>query len=138
MVPADHLLDVDTHRGPLVGSSAHEIVGDGRWVDGGVCYTGFNTVLPPNAASCNPFGYPNEWDWGIYTVASYHPGGAHVVLGDIATKFITDTIDTGNLNTTAPNFESQNQVFGKSPCGAWGALGTRNGGEPDPNASGRE
>jgi prepilin-type N-terminal cleavage/methylation domain-containing protein len=109
-----------------------------RWVDGASAFTGVNTVLPPNSASCNPFGWANDWDWGIYSASSYHPGGAHVVLGDVATKFITDTIDTGNLNTQAPNFESQNQVFGQSPYGAWGALGTRNGGEPDPNAYGRE
>jgi hypothetical protein len=109
-----------------------------RWVDGATACTAVNTVLPPNSASCTTFGFPNDWDWGVYSASSYHPGGAHVVLGDVATKFITDTIDTGNLLATAPNFESQNGVMGRSPYGAWGALGTRNGGEPDPNAYGRE
>ena len=105
----------------------------GRWTDGRPQFMGVNTVLPPNSASCT--FYDNDWDWGIYSVTSYHPGGAHVVMGDVATKFITDTIDTGNLLARPPNFESQNGVFGRSPFGAWGAMGTRNGGEPDPNTT---
>ncbi len=109
-----------------------------RWTQGTPAFTAVNTVLPPNSASCTVAGYPSDLEWGIYSASSYHPGGAHVVLGDIATKFITDTIDTGNLMAPAPNFESRNNIFGKSPYGAWGALGTRNGGEPDPNAFGRE
>ena len=93
-------------------------------------FTGFNTVLPPNSPSCIPFGYPNDWDWGIFSASSYHPGGVHVLLGDNAIKFIPNTIDAGNpVNNMAPNFESQNGRVGRSPFGVWGALGTRNGTE---------
>jgi prepilin-type N-terminal cleavage/methylation domain-containing protein len=101
-----------------------------RWADGRVNFTGFNTVLPPNSPSCIPFGYPNDWDWGIFSASSYHPGGVHVLLGDNAIKFIPNTIDAGNpINNMAPNFESQNGRVGRSPFGVWGALGTRNGTE---------
>ncbi len=101
-----------------------------RFTDGRPQFTGFNTVLPPNSASCT--FYDNDWDWGIYSAASYHPGGVHVAFGDAGTRFITDTIDSGNLMAPAPNFESQNGVRGRSRYGAWGAMGTRNGGETDP------
>ncbi len=119
----------------------HGQMGDwrgGRWTDGATAFTGVNPILPPNSPSCSPFGYPNDWDWGVYSASSYHPGGVHVVLGDVATKFITETIDTGNLSAPAPNFEQQNLIFGRSPYGAWGAMGTRNGGEVDVGAYGRE
>ncbi len=109
-----------------------------RWVDGATAFTGVNPILPPNSASCNPFGFPNDWDWGVYSASSYHPGGVHVVLGDNATRFITETIDTGNISAPAPNFETQNGIRGRSRYGAWGAMGTRNGGEVDVGAMGRE
>ncbi len=102
-----------------------------RWADGRPNFTGFNTVLPPNSASCIPFALENDWDWGVFSAASYHPGGVHVVMGDAAVKFITDAIDTGNLNAKPPSFDNPDRLT-KSPFGAWGALGTKNGGESIP------
>ena len=100
----------------------------GRWADGRGQFSGITTVLPPNSPSCT--FYDNDWDWGIYSASSFHPGGVHVVMGDNAVKFISNTIDAGNpVNRPAPNFESQNGVVGRSPYGVWGALGTRNGTE---------
>ncbi len=103
----------------------------GRWADGRPEFTAFVTVLPPNSPSCipNPSGANN--DWGIFSASSFHPGGVHVLLGDAAVKFVTDSIDTGNLNAPAPRFDNSTRIT-KSPYGPWGALGTRNGGESIP------
>ena len=53
---------------------------------------------------------------------SHHAGGVQVTLVDGSVKFISETIDNGDLDE--PNVTS-----GKSPYGTWGALGTRGGGE---------
>ncbi len=94
-------------------------------------FTAFQTVLPPNSASCIPFGTPNDWDWGLVSASSYHPGGVHILMGDAAVKFITDAVDTGNIDARPPVFDNPQRVT-KSPFGAWGALGTKNGGESIP------
>ena len=92
-----------------------------RWADGGVMHTGFNTILPPNSASCMTPQY-DATPGGILTPTSLHSGGVQALLVDGSTQFISETIDTGDLD--APMATS-----GKSPYGVWGALGTRNGGE---------
>ena len=91
-----------------------------RWADGSTIFTGFNTVFPPNGPNCGVGG--GDAQNNIMTAGSFHSGGAQVVMGDGSVKFISETIDTGNLN--APRVK-----FGKSPYGTWGALGSRNGGE---------
>lgn len=98
-----------------------------RWADFapgiGSCYT----ILPPNRELCgdgnSDFGYVTS------TVSSRHQGGAHVLMGDGAVKFITDSIEAGNSRNpmvirtgTAAN---NNQPGAPSPYGLWGALGTR-------------
>ncbi|TWU46096.1 hypothetical protein Poly51_54910 [Rubripirellula tenax] len=62
-------------------------------------------------------------------MSSRHSGGVHVLMGDGAVKFITDSIEAGSRNAgmvwngatgigpRAPGKES--------PYGLWGALGTR-------------
>ncbi len=70
-------------------------------------------------------------EWGLVSASSYHPGGVHILMGDAAVKFITDAVDTGNLNARPPSFDNPARIT-KSPFGAWGALGTKNGGESIP------
>ena len=93
-----------------------------RWADGNVGFTAINTVFPPNAPSCQT----GTWDGddGLYPPTSYHPGGAQCALVDASVRFISNSIDTGNLAAAAPT-----TVSGTSPYGVWGALGTRMGGE---------
>jgi prepilin-type processing-associated H-X9-DG protein len=86
-----------------------------RWADGRIQYTGVQTILPPNKPSCFRGGDASQ---GISTVGSRHQGGAHVLMGDGAVRFITDSIEAGNINATPA-------VGAKSPYGLWGALGTR-------------
>ena len=91
-----------------------------RWADGAIAFTSMNTVLPPNAPSC----FEGTWDGNraLLPPTSYHPGGVNVLLLDGSVRFMTETVDTGNLSSGA-------REGGPSPYGVWGALGSRSGGE---------
>ena len=100
-----------------------------RWADG--AYTIFNTTVPPNGPSCvgsdvtkpdNGSATPLNIPAGNLAAGSFHSGGVQVVLGDGSVRFISETIDTGNL-------AGNPAVSGKSQYGVWGSLGSRNGGE---------
>ena len=91
-----------------------------RWSGSSAAGTGFTTIIPPNGPSCNPRN--SNGANGIFTSGSYHSGGAQFVLCDGSVKFISETVDTGDLNANHVN-------SGKSPYGVWGALGTRKSGE---------
>jgi len=82
--------------------------------------TEISTIMPPNGPSCAVFG--DDWNAVMWSPTSYHPGGVNAAFLDGSVRFISDTIDTGNLNL--PTVSS-----GPSPYGVWGALGSRNGGE---------
>ena len=60
----------------------------------------------------------------MYSAGSDHSGGVQICLVDGSVQFISETIDTGDLTQTNP-------IFGRSPYGTWGALGSRDGGEAD-------
>jgi type II secretory pathway pseudopilin PulG len=92
-----------------------------RWCDGYPAYSGFTTVLPPNAPSCSNSGADS--DYGIFSASSYHPGGAIALLADGAVRFISETVNTGDLN-------KPEVVAGASNYGTWGALGSKSGSEP--------
>ena len=85
------------------------------WAQGHPHFNAFLTVLSPNGPSCtshinmNLSGAPV-----LATASSRHPGGVNVLMGDGATRFIPQTI---------------NSVGGMSGYGVWGALGTRSGKE---------
>ncbi|RCS40587.1 DUF1559 domain-containing protein [Bremerella cremea] len=94
-----------------------------QWSDGTAGPALFNTLLPPNSPSCAVRGI--EAVDGIYSVASYHPGGANAVFGDGSVTFITNEIDTGEL--LSPVVKPKNE--GSNPYGVWGAIGSRAGGD---------
>ena len=97
-----------------------------RWADGNIRMTGMTTVLPPNSPSCTS---PNNELKGVYSAGSNHQGGCHVLMGDGAVIFITDSIDAGGLNGASVPLDVRNR--GKaSPHGLWGILGTRAQKEP--------
>ena len=94
------------------------------WQDGQPENVAFNTVIAPNGPSCTNDGNGNaDSARSILTASSYHTGGVQVVLCDGSVRFISDSIDTGNL---APAVTTVNSP---SPYGVWGALGTKAGGE---------
>ncbi len=98
-----------------------------RWAAGGTVFTEFNTIRPPNAELCLGDATEGVYAPGIATASSRHQGGAHILMGDGAVVFITDSIEAGDahdgnvwLNGTGPSTKGQ-----KSPYGLWGSLGTR-------------
>ncbi|PAY17092.1 general secretion pathway protein GspG [Rhodopirellula sp. SM50] len=86
------------------------------------------TVLPPNKEVC-----VGQWIDGPGTCppSSNHQGGAHVLMGDGAVVFMTDSVEAGDpraggvrLGQTGPRSPGA-----ESPYGLWGALGTKASGE---------
>ncbi|HUT92026.1 MAG TPA: DUF1559 domain-containing protein [Thermoguttaceae bacterium] len=101
----------------VYGSHGH------HWHNGFVRLTGFTTVLAPNAPACGLAHTPG-WDeeHAVIPPASRHPGGVNCLLADGSVRFISETIDTGNLNVRQPD-------LGPSMYGVWGAIGSKDGGE---------
>ncbi len=106
-----------------------------RWADGAMIYTGFTTILPPNAPSCisgsgRATAAGDSYEGAIISASSNHPGGVNTCMGDGAVKFQSDTIDyKGNNGNTGGGDHESLMTSGKSYHGIWGALGSRNGGE---------
>jgi type II secretory pathway pseudopilin PulG len=101
-----------------------------NWADQRPCVQQVYTVRPPNSEAClgNWSGNPG----GNFSAGSRHQGGAHVLMGDGAVIFMTDSVEAGNQNhpvvrldgamrTGAPGADEGSP----SPFGLWGALGTR-------------
>ncbi len=96
----------------------------GQWDHGSTSHIGFTTVLPPNSPSCGDLANDNSTN-GVWTPSSQHPGGVNVAMGDASVRFISETINAGDP-TSAPPTSAGTQ----SPYGVWGALGSKDGGEP--------
>ncbi|WP_044303367.1 DUF1559 domain-containing protein [Rhodopirellula sallentina] len=113
-----------------------------RWADGNPVYTGMMTISPPNSAACvtSEGAYDHSSDtivatattdkrYGLMPPSSRHQGGCHVLMGDGAVKFITDSIEAGTqtspmvamINLTNAGLPAGSQ----SPYGLWGKLGTK-------------
>nr|WP_044256320.1 DUF1559 domain-containing protein [Rhodopirellula sp. SWK7] len=99
------------------------------WAGSAQMYSGFTTILPPNREICLNAFYINN---GICPPSSRHQGGVHVLMGDGAVKFVTDSIEAGDSRQGSV-FDSGTPFKGTgirapgspSPYGLWGALGTR-------------
>ncbi len=83
--------------------------------------TQFSTIKPPNTWSAT-----GNWrNQGLYSTSSRHQGGTHVLMGDGAVKFITDSIESGNQNARPVYLHNkQNPPGSPSPYGLWGSLGS--------------
>ncbi|MCG8653074.1 MAG: DUF1559 domain-containing protein [Pirellulales bacterium] len=94
----------------------------GRWWNAHLMITGMNTVLPPNSPTC-PIEWGTGWQSGIFSSASHHQGGAHVLFVDGSVQFITDSIEAGDSRAQSVS-KNYDNVGIESPYGLWGALGT--------------
>jgi prepilin-type processing-associated H-X9-DG protein len=97
-----------------------------RWADCQPVMTCVYTILPPNSPLCVPHDSNGQ---SIMTASSRHPGGVHVLMGDGAIRFVTDSIESGNQNRAMVHLGGTaalgNAPGTESPYGLWGALGTR-------------
>ncbi len=96
-----------------------------RWQEGTAHFGTFHTIRPPNSYSMSR-GWADNF--GFSTAASRHQGGCHVLIADGAVKFVTDSVEAGNQNRTAPGCAGGGADAGmQSPYGIWGALGSKDG-----------
>ncbi|TWU44554.1 DUF1559 domain-containing protein [Rubripirellula reticaptiva] len=97
-----------------------------RWADDQLMQSMAFTIAPPNGAVCMPHDSNGPSHAGG---SSRHQGGIHVLMGDGAIKFITDSIEAGNQQNpvvyTGGTVANRNVPGAASPFGLWGALGTR-------------
>ena len=96
-----------------------------RWMSGEHMYTGMMTILPPNSTVCYQGNWPGQE--GVVPPSSRHQGGCHVLMGDGAVKYVTDSIEAGNQSARNVEFGQSGDAKpgSKSPYGLWGSLGTR-------------
>ncbi|TWT92509.1 DUF1559 domain-containing protein [Neorhodopirellula pilleata] len=117
---------IDSTRPRFWTSGGIDNANNGRgyiWASSTSIFTSMFTILPPNNAVCH------QWtlSTGVLPPSSRHEGGVHVLMGDGAVKFVTESIDSGNTNAGnvwLNGFAGQ-APGSQSPYGLWGALGTR-------------
>ncbi|MCL2120317.1 MAG: DUF1559 domain-containing protein, partial [Planctomycetaceae bacterium] len=103
------------------------------WMDATANLAVFNTILPPNS----PNGGQNVWNQAILSASSFHTGGVNGCFVDGSVRFITETINTQNLDKLPSgdygytgHKDNQTQHYkGPSIYGVWGALGSSQGRE---------
>ncbi|MCD0461482.1 DUF1559 family PulG-like putative transporter [Roseiconus lacunae] len=98
-----------------------------RWHDMMPPYTQMTTVLSPNKLLCSDGRDHRDV---VSPPSSRHQGGVHVLMGDGAVIFITDSIEAGNPHSPQVSHRAGSPLPGSpSPYGLWGALGSRDSSE---------
>jgi len=94
------------------------------WTDGQGERVGFNTVLAPNSPSCGGSSGNADNTVTVLPPTSGHRAGVNVAFADGSTRFVSDTVDTGNTGSAVSY-----STTGASPYGVWGAMGSKAGAE---------
>ncbi|WP_044301494.1 DUF1559 domain-containing protein [Rhodopirellula sallentina] len=131
----DNLVDTTRPQYYAPGTSITSESGDvarsrgAAWASGLAMHTGVLTVFPPNAPSFQRgnSGQAAGGAGGIFTMGSRHQGGCHVLMADGAVKFITDSIESGDLNSAPVGVPHSTAppIGAESNYGLWGSLGSR-------------
>jgi prepilin-type N-terminal cleavage/methylation domain-containing protein len=90
---------------------------------GSIGQTVFHAILPPNSPSCYSGAGTTGNARNFSSATSNHTNGVNSGFGDGSVHFISESIKCGITSSTPI-------TIGASPYGVWGALGTREGGEP--------
>ena len=131
----------------------------GRWMDSRVPYSIYKAMVPPNSPSCMLANVPddiaNNQDGAealnIISASSAHTGGVNAAMADGAVRFVSDSVDCGDINQRlgeplftpgvpgqylnhpprpGDNDDTRGLTWlGESTYGVWGALATPAGGE---------
>lgn len=96
-----------------------------KWADANQMFSGCFTILPPNSLYCGR--HNSNHLSGTAPMSSRHQGGVHVLMGDGAVVFLTDSIEAGNRNhgDVWSGGTGNRSPGNASPYGLWGAQGTR-------------
>ena len=100
------------------------------WDDCQPLFGSFNTILPPNSPTCGRES--GDYQATILPASSNHSGGVNVGMVDGSVRFVSETVDCGNLTgSTIGDNTGLCKRSDKSNFGVWGALGSRDGGETE-------
>ncbi len=97
-----------------------------------------NMSFIPNSRMCGTAWTTNkdlETSHRGTCVASWHPGGAHVIMGDGGVKFVNEDVDCGGTSSEPDNpwavLWGTDHSKPANDKGVWGAIATRAGGESE-------
>jgi type II secretory pathway pseudopilin PulG len=112
-----------------------------RWGDAHSPYTQFHAILPPNSPNCSG-STDTEGGVSLISASSEHTGGVNAAVADGSVRFVSETVQTQNLNNSTLDTTLEVAVSGYSPSksdpqhytgpsiyGIWGSFATRAGGE---------
>ncbi|MBQ9874174.1 MAG: DUF1559 domain-containing protein [Thermoguttaceae bacterium] len=142
-IPRNVLNLVNANDRTLYNGSVCTFSRGDNYAHGSVSITGFQTILPPNSPSARNYSSgagQAGWGYGICSAQSNHSGGVNCAMVDGSVRFVSDTIDCGDMDanvngSTYPTMSASHgkEFAGKSPFGVWGAMGSIDGGESKSN-----